>query len=37
MHATSDLHNASILEAASRHDANQMFIDAYMTDCVQRL
>jgi hypothetical protein len=25
-----------ILEAASRHEANQMFVDAFMTDRVQR-
>lgn len=37
MRAMNDLHNASILEAASRHEANQMFIDAYMTDRVRHL
>jgi hypothetical protein len=29
--------NGPILEAASRHEANQMFVDAFMTDRVQRL
>lgn len=37
LHAINSLSNELILEAASRHEANQMFVDAFMTDRVQRL